>query len=102
MKENVGTIDRIVRSLVGPTLIILGYKKWGGDKGRTLGLLAMMGGTTLVESAITRVCPLNAMLGIDTREQRLIDEELTHEIAEEVQEGISSEALESPGPSLQP
>jgi hypothetical protein len=27
----------------------------------------MIGGALVIESAITRVCPLNALLGIDTR-----------------------------------
>jgi hypothetical protein len=67
MKENVGTADRTLRSLVGPALLVLGYSRLGGRHGRTAGLGAMIAGALVIESAVTRVCPLNAMLGIDTR-----------------------------------
>ena len=70
MKENVGTEERIVRSLLGPTLMAVGYTKLGGGKGRTAGIAAMIAGTLLIESAITRICPLNALLGINTRRKR--------------------------------
>jgi uncharacterized membrane protein len=67
MKENVGTADAIVRSIAGPALIALGYTKLRGRRGRTAGLMAMMGGAILTQTAVTRVCPLNDALGIDTR-----------------------------------
>jgi hypothetical protein len=67
MKENVGTADRALRSLVGPALLGAGYARLGGREGRTAGLTAMIAGALIIESAITRVCPVNAMLGIDTR-----------------------------------
>jgi hypothetical protein len=67
MKENVGTEDRVMRSLLGPALVVAGYTRLGGSRGRLAGLAAMVGGALIVESAITRVCPLNALLGIDTR-----------------------------------
>lgn len=67
MKENVGTADRIVRSVAGPALIAAGYARLGGRHGQPAGLAAMMAGALVVESAVTRVCPLNAALGIDTR-----------------------------------
>jgi hypothetical protein len=67
MKENVGPEDRAVRMLVGPALMALGYTRLGGRAGELAGLAAMIGGALVIESAITRVCPLNALLGIDTR-----------------------------------
>ena len=67
MKENVGSIDRAARSVLGPAMLVLGYSSLGGGKGKPLGLLTMMAGVSLIESAITRVCPLSALLGIDTR-----------------------------------
>lgn len=70
MKENVGQIDRWMRSVVGPGLLALGYAKLGGNRGHIGGLLAMIGGALILESAITRVCPVNALLGIDTRSER--------------------------------
>jgi hypothetical protein len=67
MKENVGTEDRLLRFVVGPLLIGLGYARLGGNHGAPAGLAAMIGGALVVESAITAVCPLNALLGLDTR-----------------------------------
>ena len=67
MKENVGTEDRIARSLLGPGLMAIGYTSLGGSKGRTAGLAAMIFGALLTESAITKVCPINALLGINTQ-----------------------------------
>lgn len=67
MKENVGTEDQILRSFVGPALLILGYTKLGGRNGEKLGLGAMIFGALLLESVVTKVCPLNAALGINTK-----------------------------------
>jgi hypothetical protein len=67
MKENVGSTDRAVRAVVGPALLALGYTRWGARQGRLAGIAAMLAGLAVVESAITRTCPLNAALGIDTR-----------------------------------
>ncbi|GAB6060800.1 YgaP family membrane protein [Desulfonatronum parangueonense] len=67
MKENVGSVDQAVRGVLGPILICKGYFRLGGSKGRPLGLLAMLAGVSLLESAMTRVCPLSKYLGIDTR-----------------------------------
>lgn len=69
MKENVGKKDRIMRSLVGPVLMVVGYTTLKGCKGKTSGLATMIFGALVIESAITRVCPLNAAFGIDTREK---------------------------------
>lgn len=76
MKENVGKTDRMVRTIAGPALIYLGYKPWGGHRGDMMGLAAIVAGVTLVESAITRVCPLNALFGIDTRDRDLVERDL--------------------------
>lgn len=73
MKENVGTVDRMLRTVVGSGLVAVGYTRWGGNRGRGPGLVAMIGGALLLESAVTRVCPINALLGIDTRDERLVE-----------------------------
>ena len=67
MKENVGRIDQTLRSVIAPVLLVLGYTTLNGKRGGTIGLIAMISGALLVESAITRVCPINALLGVDTR-----------------------------------
>ncbi|HEU0012697.1 MAG TPA: DUF2892 domain-containing protein [Longimicrobium sp.] len=66
MRENVGGADRTVRMVAGPALLALGFTRWGGGAGRLAGLLAMLGGALITETAITRVCPLNEALGVDT------------------------------------
>ncbi|SDB53614.1 Protein of unknown function [Desulfonatronum thiosulfatophilum] len=67
MKENVGSLDQAVRGVLGSVLLAKGFSRLGGSKGRSLGLLSMLAGVSLIESAITRVCPLSGYLGIDTR-----------------------------------
>lgn len=66
MKENVGGADRVMRAVAGPALLALGYARWGGSTGSLPGLLAMLGGALVTETAVTRVCPLNEALGVDT------------------------------------
>ena len=76
MKENVGSGDRLIRSVTGPALMAMGYRRWGGDRGRVRGLMAIVAGTLLLESAVTRVCPVNALLGLDTRSAELMERDL--------------------------
>ena len=66
MRENVGGWDRATRAVAGPVLLALGYGRWGGSTGRLPGLLAMLGGAFITETAVTRVCPLNEALGVDS------------------------------------
>jgi hypothetical protein len=70
MKENVGRIDRMLRFVAGPALTAFGYARLGGRKGEWPGLAAMLVGALIVESAVTRVCPMSALLHIDTRSER--------------------------------
>jgi hypothetical protein len=67
MQENVGTTDRLLRSFAGPALLAYGIARLGGIRREPYGIAALVGGALILESAITRVCPLNALLGIDTR-----------------------------------
>jgi hypothetical protein len=66
MKENVGRNDQTMRAVVGPLLLTAGYAFLGGKRGKGKGLIAMVAGAMLTETAITRTCPLNEVLGIDT------------------------------------
>ena len=70
MKENVGGTDRALRSIAGPALLSLGLTRLGARSGRLAGLLAIVGGALITETAITRVCPLNEALGVDTARAR--------------------------------
>ena len=66
MRENVGGADRLMRAVAGPALLALGYGRWGGRDGTLPGLLVMLAGALITETAVTRVCPLNEALGVDT------------------------------------
>ena len=72
MKENVGKKDQLIRSIAGPALVGLGYFALGGNKGKLAGLAAIVTGTLIAESSITRVCPVNEFFGVDTREKKKI------------------------------
>jgi uncharacterized membrane protein len=67
MKENVGGADQLLRTIIGPALITAGLSRLGARSGSAAGLLALVGGALILESAITRTCPVNAALRIDTR-----------------------------------
>jgi hypothetical protein len=85
MKENVGRIDRIVRAVVGPALIGVGFGPLGGRRGCWQGLLSMLAGALITETVITGVCPLNALLRLDTRsalERERADREVIARIRE--------------------
>lgn len=70
MRENVGNVDRIARSLLGPLLMLAAYTRLGAREGRLPGLIGFVAGALVIESAVTRVCPVNALLGLDTRTSR--------------------------------
>jgi hypothetical protein len=67
MQENVGGPDLAARVVAGPALISWALGPGGARRGRTAGLAALVAGALVVESAITRTCPLNALVGRDTR-----------------------------------
>jgi hypothetical protein len=69
MRENVGGADRRVRMVVGPALVLAGYTWFGGRRGRAAGIATMIVGALLTETVLTKTCPLNAMVGIDTAHQ---------------------------------
>lgn len=66
MQENVGDTDRWLRVAVGGALVLGAASSLGGRRALGPGLL-LAGGALLLETAITRVCPLNAALGVDSR-----------------------------------
>ncbi len=70
MKENVGRIDQVFRSVIGPSLFFAGYCSMAKKNRQKLPLAAMISGALIIESAITRTCPLNALLGIDTTRRK--------------------------------
>jgi hypothetical protein len=65
MRENVGTADAILRSVVGAAVLYAAVRELGLRQVRPAALMTL--GALLVESAMTRVCPVNYLLGLDTR-----------------------------------
>lgn len=57
MKANVGTVDRIIRGVIGVLIIVLGvvFQSWWG----VIGLIPII-------SAAIRWCPIYRLLGITT------------------------------------
>ncbi|HYQ02615.1 MAG TPA: DUF2892 domain-containing protein [Polyangiaceae bacterium] len=65
MQENVGHTDRLLRIGIGASLATMGLLRL--RSGRLGPALIFASGALLLESAITRVCPVKSLLGIDTR-----------------------------------
>lgn len=63
LKQNVGGIDRTARLIGGSLLLGLGLLRRRGARGN--GLLSAIGAIAL-ETGLTRFCPINRMLGIQT------------------------------------
>lgn len=72
MQENVGNADRLWRIGIGASLATVGLLRL--RSGRLGPALLFASGALLLESAITRVCPINSLLGIDTRRFRALGE----------------------------
>jgi hypothetical protein len=66
VKENVGGAERTVRAVSGPLLVVAGYGPLKGRRGRPLGLFSMLWGAVVTETAISKTCSMNALLGRDT------------------------------------
>lgn len=66
MKENVGGAELVVRAIAGPALLVAGYTLLGGHQGRGRGLFVMLWGAVVSETALTRTCSVNGLLGRDT------------------------------------
>ena len=62
MEKNVGGFDRLLRVVLGATLLLVGYR----NRNRTAGTLAFLAGSDILATAVVRRCPANALFGIDT------------------------------------
>jgi hypothetical protein len=69
MRSNVGGIDRLARSVLGPVLVVLGWRALEGRQ-RGAAVAALIGGTLLTETAVTATCPVNRALRLDSRARR--------------------------------
>ena len=63
MKPNEGSIDRIIRVILGIVLIVIGWAVLGNN---TLGVILDIIGVILLITAITGFCGIYRLLGIST------------------------------------
>ncbi len=61
MERNVGTLDRIARTVLAAGLLVLAWKKEG-----KLGVVAACNAGMLLSSAASGYCPLYKLTGINT------------------------------------
>jgi hypothetical protein len=73
MEKNVGGYDRIARAVVGPVLVVVGLAALGGFltlaaglTGTVVAAVLVLVGLVLSVTAVTRKCPLNRALGLNT------------------------------------
>jgi hypothetical protein len=63
MKPNMGTVDRVIRTLVG----IAAIAAWAlGLLEGTLATIALVVGVVLIATAVLRWCPPYALIGLNT------------------------------------
>ncbi len=67
MRENVGRMDARIRIAAGGALAVAGIVALARRK--LVGAPLLASGALLLDTAITHVCPVNAMLGLDTRSE---------------------------------
>jgi hypothetical protein len=67
MQANEGTVDRIVRLVLGAVLLWAGLWPLGGLGGAVWGIVAAVVGLILLFTAATGFCLIYRILGISTR-----------------------------------
>ena len=67
MQANEGTVDRIVRLVLGAVLLWAGLWPLGGLGGAVLGIVVAVVGLILLFTAATGFCLIYRILGISTR-----------------------------------
>ncbi|NWF36708.1 DUF2892 domain-containing protein [Mariprofundus sp. KV] len=63
MKANVGTIDRVLRLVVGAAAIAFGYM---GGLAAPWNMVAIAAGSVFVLTAVIKFCPLYLIVGANT------------------------------------
>ena len=66
MNRNVGSVDKIIRLIVGIGLVAFGIL---GASGSTLGIAAIIIGAVLIGTALINFCPLFKIFGISSFRQ---------------------------------
>lgn len=63
MKTNVGTVDRMIRLVLGVVLVVLYFSE---TLTGTLGLVLVVLGVVFVITSIVGFCPLYSLVGLNT------------------------------------
>jgi Protein of unknown function (DUF2892) len=63
MSANVGTIDRVLRILIGVVLAVLFFN---GTVAGTLGVVLLVVGLVLILTALVKFCPIYRIFGAST------------------------------------
>jgi hypothetical protein len=66
MKEDVGCAERVVRSIAGPALARGGLTVLGARQGKRAGLGALALRAVITETALSKTCSVNGLLGRDS------------------------------------
>ncbi|WP_254532599.1 YgaP family membrane protein [Natrinema gelatinilyticum] len=68
MKHNIGSADRVVRLIGGALLVVIGVASLAGllEFGTVAGVGAVLIGAIFLGTALTRVCLVYRLLGIET------------------------------------
>jgi hypothetical protein len=64
MKRNIGTIDKVMRTVIAVIIAVLFYTKIITG---TLGIVLLALAAVLLITSLLSVCPLYLILGLDTR-----------------------------------
>lgn len=70
MRENVGRVDQSFRVALSGLLGALAVAKYRKGARPLVPAALFVASSLVLESAITRVCPMNRLLGIDTRSKK--------------------------------
>lgn len=65
LESNVGGLDRIVRGVLGVTLLLVAAAMAAAESWALAGMLSA-GGVALLFNAATQFCAINALLGVNT------------------------------------
>lgn len=90
MRENVGGADRVARAVIGPALILLGLTELDALDGDLLGIITVVAGALIAETAITRVSPLNELAGVDTARRTMAIPPASRRLRSETANALSS------------
>ena len=69
MKANEGTVDRIIRAVLGVVMLWAGLWPLNGLQAAVLGIVVAVLGLILLVTALTGYCALYRLFGISTRRE---------------------------------